>query len=144
VSLFVRLTLEVSEPTQSMEQETAAPASGSSSPSDPIPKRWQLGALLMTKQKETTMKIKQRCLSHLCCFSPFHSELSIFLGGVAGFLSALFIACIYLPSAVSTTLKFRYGEIPSLGNRTFQKYREAGTSKQGQPTVTIETLQIFP
>lgn len=53
-------------------------------------------------------------------------EVGIFIGGVAGFFSALFIAFIYLPSAVSTTLKFRYGEIPSLGNRTFQKYREAG------------------
>lgn len=44
-------------------------------------------------------------------------KVSIAIGGISGLLSAIGIAFVYLPSSVCTILKFRYGIIPSLGNR---------------------------
>ena len=45
--------------------------------------------------------------------------------------------------AVSTTLKFRYGEIPSLGNRTFQKYREAGKLACAESQFFVFASDVF-
>jgi len=53
-------------------------------------------------------------------------HVSIVVGGMAGLLAAFGIACVYLPSFVCTVLRFRYGVIPSLGNRSFRQYRFAG------------------
>jgi hypothetical protein len=54
-------------------------------------------------------------------------QLSFAVGSLAGFVAAISVAVIYIPSFISTTLKFRYGILPSLGSSTFQQYREAGT-----------------
>lgn len=53
-------------------------------------------------------------------------QLSVSVGAIAGFAAAMSVAAMFIPSFISTTLKFRFGIIPSLGNSTFQQYREAG------------------
>jgi hypothetical protein len=110
----------------SMDGATASPSFLDDQISITVPEHWQIGEFSATKRTTTAVLVINQPSILLINFSLCYSELSISLGGIAGFLAALYLAAIYLPSAVSTTLKFRYGEIPSLGNRTFQKYREAG------------------
>jgi hypothetical protein len=52
--------------------------------------------------------------------------VGIFVGGFAGFAAILGITLVFIPSFVSTVLKFRSGVIPSLHDREFLAYRVTG------------------
>lgn len=49
----------------------------------------------------------------------------IVLGAIAGFTAAAYITLSFIPTIVSTTLKFRRGVIPSMRSREFLRYRFA-------------------
>ena len=51
---------------------------------------------------------------------------SILVGGFAGFAAILGISLVFIPSYISTVLKFRSGVIPTLTNKDFLLYRASG------------------
>ena len=62
--------------------------------------------------------------SVLSCASAITSVL---IGGVTAVLATSGVAAVYIPSAVSTVLKFRSGVLGSLRDKKFQTYRNART-----------------
>jgi multidrug efflux pump subunit AcrB len=47
------------------------------------------------------------------------------IGTTAAILTSIYLAMIFLPSIVSTTLQLRSGTIPTLHDKDFNKYRRA-------------------
>ena len=59
---------------------------------------------------------------------PFASLITaVSIGGAAAVLVTSAVAAVYIPSAVSTVLKFRSGVLGSLRDKKFQLYRVART-----------------
>ena len=48
------------------------------------------------------------------------------IGAIAAFLVCLMVSGVFLPSAVSTILKYRCGVLPTLRSKEFLQYRFAG------------------
>ncbi len=59
------------------------------------------------------------------------------IGTIAAFITAISLAVTYIPSVTSTTLKLRYGVIPSLKSPSFTRYRFAADQ------VTVLTGSMF-
>ena len=55
----------------------------------------------------------------------FRAQAITGFGAIAGFLTAVYMTILFLPSVVSTTLKFRRGVIPSMRSKEFLRYRFA-------------------
>lgn len=47
---------------------------------------------------------------------PETIKMAMGIGGLVAFLASIFLAMLYLPSVVSTTLRFRCGELPLVSN----------------------------
>ena len=47
---------------------------------------------------------------------PEMIQMAMGIGGLVAFLASIFLATLYLPSVVSTTLRFRCGELPIVSN----------------------------
>ena len=47
---------------------------------------------------------------------PEMIQMAMGIGGLVAFLASIFLATLYLPSVVSTTLRFRCGELPLIPN----------------------------
>jgi hypothetical protein len=52
-------------------------------------------------------------------------KTAFIFGGVFAFITAAFMTAVFIPTMVSTTLKFRRGVIPSLRSEAFLRYRRA-------------------
>jgi hypothetical protein len=63
----------------------------------------------------------------ICSGFPLLSRarLAIGLGATAGFFTAVYMTIVFMPTIVSTTLKFRRGVIPSMRSWAFLRYRFA-------------------